>query len=190
MGRPRKRLFVISSPSGGGKTSIVKELKKEGFDFAYSISATTRLPRKDEKDGVDYIFLDEKTFLKWIKEGAFLEWAKVHGYYYGTLKTQIDRYLSQGKRVLLDIDVQGGLRLKNTRPDAVLIFLSPPGIEALKKRLKKRGTESSEAIEKRLHVAKKELQMADQYDFQVINDKLKDTVKEVKAIIQACDNSY
>ncbi len=188
MGRPRKRLFVISSPSGGGKTTIVRELRKEGFDFAYSVSATTRPPRRGEKDGVDYFFLDEETFLRRIKEGAFLEWAKVHGYYYGTLKAQINRYLSEGKMVLLDIDVQGGLHLKNTRSDAVLIFLSPPGIEELKKRLKKRGTESSEVIEKRLDVAKKELQMANQYDFQVINDNLKDTVKEVRAIIQVCEN--
>ncbi len=190
MGGSGKRLFVISSPSGGGKTTIVKELRKEGFDFAYSISATTRPPRKGEKDGVDYIFLDQKTFLKQIKEGAFLEWAKVHGYYYGTLKEQIDRYLSEGKRVLLDIDVQGGLHLKNTRSDTVLIFLAPPAIEVLEERLKKRGTESSEVIKRRLEIAKKELQMADQYDFQVINDNLKDTVKEVKAIIQACEKSY
>ena len=188
MGRFGKRLFVISSPSGGGKTTILKELKKEGFDFAYSISATTRPPRKGEKNGVDYFFLDETTFLKQIKEGAFLEWAKVHGYYYGTLKSQVDRYLSEGKRILLDIDVQGGLRLKNARSDTVLIFLSPPSIEVLEERLKKRGTESTEVIEKRLEIAKKELQMAEKYDFKIVNDNLKDTVEKVKTIIQSFEN--
>ena len=183
-------LFVISSPSGGGKSTVIKELWKRNVGFSYSVSATTRPPRRREKEGIDYFFLDEETFWKKIEENAFVEWAKVHGYYYGTLRSQVDRYLSKGRKVLLDIDVQGGLSLKKTRPQTVLIFLLPPSMKVLEKRLQERGTDTEEIMSKRLNIARKELEMADRYDFHVINDKLEDTVEEIQAIIQECAGKF
>jgi len=185
MKKSKGRLFVISSPSGGGKTTVIKELIKRSSDLYYSVSATTRSPRKGERDGIDYFFLGEETFFQKIEQEAFVEWAKVHGEYYGTLWSQIERCLKEGKRVLLDMDVQGGLNLKKTRSDAVLIFLLPPSMELLEKRLLERGTESHEDLTKRLRTARKEMKIADEYDFQVINDKLEDTVEELRAIIQS-----
>jgi guanylate kinase len=156
-----------------------------GLNLFYSISATTRQPRKGERDGIDYFFLSEELFKKKIQEKAFVEWAKVHGDYYGTLRDQINPYLKKNKKVLFDLDVQGGLNLRKAYPEeAVLIFLLPPSINVLKKRLINRGTETEKSIEKRLSGAMKEMEMADAYDYQIINDRLKDTVEELKAIIQ------
>ena len=175
---------MLSSPSGGGKTTIIKELRKKDVNLEYSVSVTTREPRKDEKEGVDYYFLDRETFLKKIEDKAFAEWAEVHGEYYGTLVSQIDQDTSMGKKILLDTDVQGGLNLKKTRTNALLIFLLPPSMNVLKARLMKRGTETEEEIKSRLDTAKEEMKMADEYDFVVINDDLEITVKEIGAIIQ------
>jgi len=175
---------VLSSPSGGGKTTIIKTLRAECPDLSYSISATTRPPRKGEKDGVDYFFLDCPTFRQKIAQQAFVEWATVHGEYYGTLKSQIDPFLSQGKHVILDTDVQGGLNLKNSRSDVVLIYLLPPSMRVLKKRLFERGTETSENLERRLGVAQVENRMAEAYDYIVINERLEKAVEEIKTIIQ------
>lgn len=152
--------------------------------FAYSVSATTRPPRMGEKEGVDYFFWDEETFRRKIQEEAFLECAQVHGYYYGTLKEQIGRYSRNGQWILLDVDVQGGLRLKRTVPGAVLIFLVPPSMKVLENRLRERGTDSEEVIAKRLEIAEEELTMAEQYDFLVFNDSLEETVEELRAIIR------
>ena len=175
---------MLSSPSGGGKTTIIKELRKKDMNLGYSVSATTREPRKDEKEGIDYFFLNRDMFRKKIEEHAFAEWAEVHGEYYGTLISQIVRDTSMGKKILLDTDVQGGLNLKKTRPNALLIFLLPPSMDALKTRLQQRGTETEEEIKNRLDTAKKEIEMADEYDFVVINDNLEDAVEDILAIIQ------
>lgn len=180
----RGRLFVLSSPSGGGKTTVIKTLRAECPDLSYSVSATTRPPRKGEKDGVDYFFLDSGAFRQKIAEQAFVEWAIVHGEYYGTLKSQIHPFLNQGKRVLLDTDVQGGLNLRKNRSDVVLIYLFPPSMHVLKDRLFERGTETSADLERRLGVAQKENRTADAYDYVVINDNLEKTIEEIKTIIQ------
>jgi len=184
MNAVKGRLFVLSSPSGGGKTTVIKALLETNTDLYYSVSATTRPPRKGEKDGEDYFFLDRETFCRKIEQKAFVEWAVVHDQYYGTLWSQIDQLLREGKKILLDTDVQGGLNLKKKKSDAVLIFLLPPSMRVLETRLTGRGTESSEALAKRLRIAQKEIQIADEYDFQVINNRLEDTVQEVKAIVQ------
>lgn len=175
---------MLSSPSGGGKSTIIKELRKKDMNLGYSVSVTTREPRKDEKEGVDYYFLDRETFRKKIEDKAFAEWAEVHGEYYGTLVSQIDWDTSKGKKILLDTDVQGGLNLKKTRSNALLIFLLPPSMDVLKTRLMKRGTETEEEIKNRLDTAKKEIKMADEYDFVVINEDLENAVKDILAIIQ------
>ena len=175
---------MLSSPSGGGKTTVIKTLRAEYPDLSYSVSATTRPPRKDEKDGVDYFFLDSDTFRQKIDERAFVEWAIVHGEYYGTLKSQIQPYLSRGKHVILDTDVQGGLNLKKSRSDVVLIYLLPPSMNVLKERLFERGTETSADLKRRLSVAQSENRMADEYDYVVMNDNLEKTVEEIKTIIR------
>ncbi len=179
-----KKLYVLSSPSAGGKTTMIKELRNKGLDLSYSISATTRPPRKGEKHGIDYFFLNGEVFQKKIQEKAFIEWAKVHGYLYGTLRDQVDFYINANKKVLFDLDVQGGMNLKKVYPRAVLIFLLPPSMDVLKQRLINRGTETKESIEKRFKDAVKEIEMADTYDFQVINDRIEDTIEDLVAIIQ------
>jgi len=178
------KLYVISSPSGGGKSTVINEIMKIEPELTYSISATTRPSRANEKDGKDYFFLSKKEFLKYIEQNKFIEWAQVHGYYYGTLRQQIEDKISQGKKVILDIDVQGGLNIKNSFSDSVLIFLWLPSLKVLEERLRNRGTENEELLKKRLLGAKEELKKADYYDYIIINDKLDNTVKETLTIIK------
>ncbi len=182
--KKRGTLFVISSPSGGGKSTIISHLLDQEDNLYYSVSATTRKPRKGEKDGDDYHFITREEFEAKIKNNEFIEWAEVHNNLYGTLKSEIDKALEKGRNVILDIDVQGGESIKKIIPDSVLIFLMPPSIEVLENRLKKRGTESELSLKQRLKAAKHEIKYADKYDFQVINNKLEDTVNEVKTIIK------
>lgn len=184
MGRSCGMLFVLSSPSGGGKSTVIKALRERDSALCYSVSATTRPPRRGEKEGIDYFFMDEATFCLNVKRGAFVEWAKVHGHYYGTLREQIDFCLKEGRHVVLDIDVQGGLNLKQKRPETVLVFLVPPSQRVLEKRLRRRGTEGGDTIARRLVMARKEMEIADRYDFQVINDRLEDTIEDIRAIIR------
>ncbi len=179
----RGRVFVISSPSGGGKTTVIEALREKNRDLCYSVSATTRDPRPGEVNGRDYYFLKEDEFLRKIEENAFIEWARVHNFYYGTPRDQIEKYLGEGKKVILDIDVQGGLKIKEQIPDSVLIFLLPPSMDELRKRLIQRGTEEEEILRVRIENAKKEIDMADRYDYQVINDILDETVRELDSII-------
>ncbi len=175
-------LFVISGPSGVGKNTIIREIMNRVDGLSYSVSHTTRPPRKGEVNGKDYYFVDEETFKKMIENGEFVEWAKVYSDYYGTSFFSIREKLSQGKDVILDLDVQGGMNIKKYFKNSTLIFVLPPSIEELKKRLKKRGTDER-TIEERLSNLKYEIEMAKSYDFIVLNDRLEDAVKETEAII-------
>jgi guanylate kinase len=177
------KLYVVSSPSGGGKSTIIRHLLKEDPSLRYSVSATTREPRNGENDCVDYIFMNLKAFEEKIRQNAFLEWASIYGYYYGTLKDPVFGWISEGRKILLDLDVQGAEAVKRNRPESILIFLMPPSIAVLKERLLRRGTDSTEVIELRLHAAEEEMKMVDRYDFLVFNDRLRETVRTVETII-------
>jgi len=176
---------VLSSPSGGGKTVIARSLLKKHPEFGRSISFTTREKRKGEKEGVDYYFVSRKDFQKKIKERQFAEWALVFGNYYGTPKKNIQKAEGKIKVLFLVLDVQGGLAVKRKYPDSVLIFILPPSLIELKKRLSRRGTDKPEVIKKRLKVALKEITFCKRYDYIVVNRKLKDTVKLLEEIITA-----
>ena len=176
-------LFVISSVSGGGKTTVIKSLVASQLRLRVSLSHTTRDPRKGEKDGVEYFFVSRDTFERMIRENEFLEWAEVYGQYYGTSKTAIDGAVSEGCDLILDIDVQGALQVRERRPDAVLIFLLPPSMEEQGKRLAKRGTEAPDQLEKRLEAASGELASVFEYDYAVLNDEIGEAVVRVKSIV-------
>ncbi len=175
-------LFILSSPAGGGKTTIASLLIKEVPNLKRVITCTTRKPRKGERDGVDYYFLTKEEFEKRIKEGSFLEYAVVHGNYYGTPKEEVEKELSKGFDLLLIIDVQGMLQIKSKKSDVVSIFLLPPSLEELVSRMRKRG-DLPEDIEKRLETAKKEIPQYRKYDYVVINDVLEKAKDNVKCII-------
>jgi guanylate kinase len=178
-------LVVLSSPSGGGKTTICRKILRKHKDYLYSISATTRKKRKNEKEGKDYFFLSESQFDQLRKKRGFVEWAKVHGEYYGTLKKFVDQAEKKGKFALFVLDVQGGMAIKKKYPESVLIFLLPPSLLELKKRLIMRGTDSTDEVEKRLKIALKEIRFWSKYDYVVINKNLEETVKSVEKIIEA-----
>ena len=180
--------MVLSSPSGGGKTSICREVVKILKDAAYSISVTTRLPRKNEINGKDYFFVTEKKFKEMIAKKQFVEWAKVFGKYYGTLKKYIDRALHKKLTLFFTLDPQGALALKEKYPASVLIYILPPSITELKRRLQKRKTDSSRTIQKRLKEALKEISFWDKYDYVIVNRDLKKSVNIVRDIVQAEKN--
>ena len=179
------KTFIVSGPSGVGKSTVLKALFEGRDDLYFSISATTREPREGEIDGVHYHFIDVDRFQKLIKEDAFLEYAEYVGNFYGTPKRFVDEAMEQGKDVILDIEVQGALQVCSKRPDVVRIFIAPPSWEALEERLVGRGTDSLEKIQKRLVRAKVELQNANTYDYFVINDCVENAVRELNAIILA-----
>jgi guanylate kinase len=171
------KIFVVSAPSGAGKTTIVRSVLKKIPEIVFSISATTRKKRNHETDGVDYFFLTEDEFKKKIEAGQFVEWEKFYDYYYGTLKSSIDDTIAEGKSVLLEVDVKGAMNIKKVYPQAVMIFIAPPGLEELKNRLIKRQTESDEDLQKRLERAEMEMDFKDKFDYVIVNDHL-DTAKE------------
>ncbi len=178
--------IVVSAPSGAGKTTLCKLLaKKYPGEIIYSVSATTRKPRRTEKDSVNYFFLSEQTFKQWTREGKFIEWAKVHNHFYGTPKKMLEETLQKGYNIILDIDVQGGISIKKFYPDGIFIFLLTRTIDILKNRLKGRRTETKESIEKRIKNARKELQHIKEYDYIVINDTIKKTADTIAAILIA-----
>ena len=179
-------LFVVSSPSGGGKSTIIRKLREKEKNLVYSISATTRKPRAGEKDGIDYFFMSRELFQNRIETNKFIEWALVHDEYYGTLWEQVNCCLADNNNLILDIDVQGGLNLKKKEISTILIFLLPPTIKVLESRLRQRGTESERSLKKRLTDAKEELKSANKYDFQVINNDLEETIQELHVIINEC----
>jgi len=178
-------MVVLSAPSGGGKTSILKRIMASGDSvFRYSVSATTRAPRNGEKHSHDYFFLGLEEFQKKAAAGEFLEHALVHGNHYGTLRTAVEEWMAEGQIVLMDLDVQGGLNVKEQMGDrALLIFIQPPSITSLRERLAGRNTDKPEEIDVRLQGAAREMEMAKHYDFVLENHDLEQTVQEVMRII-------
>ena len=179
-------LLVISGPAGVGKGTINQSLISRNRDIRMSVSATTRAPRPGEIDGVHYFFKSEEEFQKMIESGAFLEYMRVFNtHYYGTPKSFVEQELAEGRSVILEIDVQGAMRVKAAYPDAVLIFIAPPSMSELKSRLIHRGTESSEAIERRFETAYQEMELVDRYDYVVVNDILDLAIARTEDIIVA-----
>lgn len=179
-------LFVLSSPSGAGKTTISKKLLASDREIALSISATTRPPRPGEVDGVDYHFVDVDTFKKMAADGEFLEWAHVFGHRYGTPRARVEELLAAGKDVLFDIDWQGAQQLyQEAGPDVVRVFVLPPTMEELERRLRARNTDSDEVIAARMARAANEISHWDGYDYVLINDDVEACFDEVRAILRA-----
>lgn len=178
-------LVVISAPSGAGKTTLCKKLLEDYPKLTLSISSTTRAPRGSEKNGVEYFFLSRDQFEAQIKANRFAEWAQVHGNYYGTSKDVIEKAFSQGNSVLLDIDVQGAALLAKAYPEETYrIFISPPDMPSLEKRLRARGTDSEETIQKRLRNAETEMKRSSEFDHVIINDQLERAYLELSALIR------
>jgi len=180
----RGRLFVLSGASGTGKTTLAKQLIDE-LGLYFSVSATTRTKRAGECEAVDYFFLGRPEFERRVAAGDFLEWAEVHGNLYGTPRQPVDCRLESGQDVLMDLDTQGALHVKQLRPQTLLIFLRPPSLEDLRARLERRGTDSPEAIQKRIERAEQEIEQSSHYDFVVLNRDLTQAKQELKDIILA-----
>ena len=185
-GNPEKtgHLFIISAPSGAGKSTLCRAVRNRFPDLLYSISYTTRLPRKGEQNGVDYHFITKEAFEKGISESQWAEWADVHGNYYGTPAEFLDKSIASGQDVLLDIDVQGTRQVLKRYPDSITIFIMPPSLEILRNRLEKRSTDSPEVIDVRLKNAQMEMAQKDLYDHVIINDHLQDAVAELIALLE------
>jgi guanylate kinase len=178
-------LIVIVGPSGVGKTTIVREIIHSDSGIKYSISATTRKRRKDEVDGRDYYFLNTKTFKKWIREKKLYEWALVYGDYYGTLKEPVLQWLNAGFKVIMDLDIQGARAIKSLHPNCVSIFVLPPTIEELKKRLMHRGQDKMDAILRRVELARDEINCFKEFNYVVVNEEIDSVAGDVRTIIQA-----
>jgi guanylate kinase len=176
---------ILSSPSGGGKTTIAHRLLNERGDVGYSVSCTTRPPREGEVQGKDYHFLTETDFVRGQKNGEFAESAEVHGYLYGTLRAEVERVLSSGRHVIMDIDVQGARQFAKAFPRSVLIFILPPSADVLVERLRIRGTEDSDSLIRRFKSAKDELKAIDLYQYVIVNDEIDSAVAAVSSIINA-----
>lgn len=176
-------LIVISAPSGAGKTTLCRALLHSYPDILYSISTTTRKPRKGEKDGCDYHFMDKEDFIKKLKDGSWAEWALVHDHYYGTSAVFLERALNAGKDVLLDIDVQGTRQILERYPNAVTIFIMPPSLDVLRERLEKRGTDNRETIEKRIRNAREEMAQKNIYHYVIVNDDLETAIGRIIQIV-------
>lgn len=181
---PMSFLIVISAPSGTGKTSIVSSLLQIDPDIHLSVSYTTRSPRQNETDGRDYFFVDRARFQEMSKQGDFLESAEVYGNYYGTSRRWIEDEMAAGKEVLLEIDCQGALQVRELYPQALSIFILPPSLEVLKHRLEQRGMDEDKVIERRLSAAREEVSHLHKYDYLVINQDLQETVQQIACIVR------
>lgn len=178
------RLFVVSGPSGVGKGTVVAEVLKRLPNLKRTITYTTRKPRQGELQGRDYHFVTHEEFERLREQGAFLEWAEVYGNFYGSPRKEVEQLLASGHDVVLVLDVQGALSVKQQIPEAVLIFLEPPSLDELRRRLETRGTDPPEAIERRMEKAKWEMEQASKFDHIVLNDKLEDAVNELVKLMQ------
>lgn len=178
-------IIIVSAPSGAGKTSICDALIESDKNIVYSVSTTTREPRKGEKNGKEYYFVNDSDFKKMVKKKMFVEWAKVHDHFYGTSKKVLDQTINKGKDILLDIDVQGAVKIKKQYKNALMIFITTPTLKVLKERLIKRNKDSLEVIKTRVENAKRELTYLPKYDYLILNDKLDESIKQAKSIICA-----
>ena len=178
-------IFVISAPSGSGKTSLANRLIADVKGISFSISYTTRPPRGQELAGRDYHFVDRTQFLRMIEEGRFLEWANVYGNYYGTAEAPVNEALGRNEDILLDIDVEGAGKIRARRPDAILIFVMPPTYPELERRLRLRGVDDEAQIQNRLKIARDEIKGYKLYDYLVVNRDIEDSVLRLKAIVLA-----
>ena len=178
-------VFVISAPSGTGKTTLVRRVMEQVGGLRFSVSYTTRLPRTNEREGEDYHFVTPSVFRKMIEKGEFLEWAEVLKNYYGTALIEIDRVVSQGRDLILDIDTQGARKVMEKVDQAVLIYILPPSLGSLRERLVKRGLDSPQMIEHRLASARGDIQEAHWYQYVIINERIEEAVEKLTAIIIA-----
>lgn len=185
------KLYVFTGPSGTGKGTILSQVLKQDARLFLSVSATTRAPREGEIHGGHYYFLDKQTFEDKINNGEFLEYAQYVGNYYGTLEEPVNEQLKNGNDVILEIEVQGAMQIHEKRPDAVMIFVAPPSIEELERRLVGRGTENPEKVAARMKTAEEELKQADKFDYIIVNDDLDCAIADLLAILRAerCRNS-
>ncbi len=181
----RGDLFVISAPSGTGKSTLCHRLMEETQNVGFSVSHTTRPPRRGEVDEVDYHFVSKEEFMNMVDQGGFLEWAKVHDNFYGTSRASVMSMIEAGQDVLLDIDVQGAMQVRKVIPEAILIFILPPSLEILEQRLRNRGTDSEETIRLRLKNARSEMAAAHRYDYIIVNDDLIRAVGDLQSIVLA-----
>ncbi|HUK56605.1 MAG TPA: guanylate kinase [Nitrospiria bacterium] len=178
-------LLVVSAPSGAGKTTLCREMAHTMPGLQYSISYTTRLPRPNEVDGKDYFFIGEPEFMQMVQRNEFAEWAKVHNHFYGTHAGFLKRTMAAGTDVLLDVDVQGAKLLKKRFPDGIFIFVLPPSMATLMERLRERRSDPPEEIERRLQVARKEIQNFIDYDYIIVNDDIKKAIRDLESVILA-----
>lgn len=181
-------LIIVSAPSGCGKSTVVRRLMEKRENLRFSVSATTRAPREGEVDGVDYYFVSREEFERMIRDNAFLEHAEYVGNCYGTPKAAVEKMLAEGYDVYLDIDVQGAMQVKELRPETLMIFLMPPSMEELERRLVHRGTNTPEEIRSRLEAAQRECKLRDRFDHIVVNDIVDRAVEEISQIIDNCKN--
>ena len=177
--------IVLSAPSGAGKTTIARALVRDSEDVVFSVSATTRPARDGEVDGVDYDFLSETVFRAMIEADEFVEWAEVHGHLYGTSRRALQAALDEDRFLILDVDVQGAMQMRERVPDVVLVFVLPPSADALVERLAERGTEGEDTVAQRIENARAELEQASQFDYVVINENLDQAIEEVRSIVSA-----
>ena len=182
----RGHLYIVSAPSGAGKTTLIRRIREKRPEIHFSVSFTTRSPRPDELAGRDYHFVTRQEFQQGIEANRFLEWAEVHGHFYGTEARQIETGLTAGQDIILDIDVKGASQVRWSHPQAHTIFIVPPSLDVIDQRLRHRNTESEQQVEKRLAAARQELQLAPWYDFVVVNDILDIALTHLLSILDAC----
>jgi guanylate kinase len=178
-------LMVLSGPSGVGKGTVCSALRKNTNDLVYSVSATTREPRQGEVNGVNYFFKTRDQFLEMIEKDELLEWAEYVGNYYGTPRHFVEEILSSGKDIILEIEVQGALQVKEKFPEGVFTFLLPPSLDELQNRIETRGTESEESIRNRMSVARAEMRMLEYYDYAIVNDEVETACRRIQSILIA-----